>query len=152
MTPHLVNDDLIDAAISASRAFNGVAVHVLSEHFPDVVTLPILRTLWLLSNQGEIRMSDLSAILNLTAPTAGRVCGKLEQHGCVTRRIDPGDRRGVLVSLTEKGQGIFDSSIDGMRSVFATILGNIPQQQQAVLAESLNVIFMGAKEMGVVWP
>jgi DNA-binding MarR family transcriptional regulator len=147
-----VDESLIDAAISASRAFNGVAIHLLSERFPDLVTIPILRALWLLSLQGEVRMSDLAGRLSMTAPTAGRICGKLEEHGCLTRRIDPDDRRVVLVSLTAPGRDMFDAVVADMRSVFADILHSIPLQRQAALTESLNLIFDGAQRLGVVWP
>jgi DNA-binding MarR family transcriptional regulator len=147
-----VDEALIDAAISASRAFNGVAIHTLSERFPDLVTIPILRTLWMLSLQGEVRMSELASRLSMTAPTAGRICGKLEEHGCLTRRIDPDDRRVVLVSLTEPGQAMFAAVVADMRSVFAGILSSIPPQRQADLTEALNLVFDGAQRLGVVWP
>jgi DNA-binding MarR family transcriptional regulator len=58
------------------------------------------------NNQDEsgVKVSDLSAKLNVTSPTITQQINSLEAGGYVERTMDKFDRRAVRIKLTEKGE------------------------------------------------
>jgi len=59
----------------------------------------------MLSEQPErqLRMSELAAIIVQSRSRLTHTATRLEQRGWVTRRPYPGDKRGVLLTLTDEG-------------------------------------------------
>src|SRR6476469_3929490 len=51
-----------------------------------------------------IRVSDLSNLLRVAAPTMTQQISDLELHGYVAKHSDPADRRAVRIRLTDKGE------------------------------------------------
>lgn len=51
---------------------------------------------------GEVPQKQIAQYLGVTHPTVTGTLSRMEQKGLLTFREDPGDRRGKLVSLTEK--------------------------------------------------
>ncbi|MEZ2390225.1 MarR family winged helix-turn-helix transcriptional regulator [bacterium RCC_150] len=56
-----------------------------------------------LSTTGPLTPTRLAQIIHIRAQTIGRILGKLEHHGYITRERNPKDRRLVLVTVTQKG-------------------------------------------------
>src|SRR5713226_5929737 len=52
----------------------------------------------------EIKVSEISKMLQVTSPTVTQLLKGLEVHGLINRHIDPRDRRAVGITLTEKGE------------------------------------------------
>ncbi|MFC4561774.1 MarR family winged helix-turn-helix transcriptional regulator [Nocardiopsis mangrovi] len=52
------------------------------------------------------RLRDLSAHVLLTQPSISRLVERMEDDGLVSRCGAPGDRRGVVVSLTDHGRAV----------------------------------------------
>ena len=52
-----------------------------------------------------IRLGDLHRNVLLSQPALSRMVDRLANRGLVAREPDPGDARGVLLSLTEEGRG-----------------------------------------------
>src|SRR4051812_24399702 len=67
------------------------------------VTMPQAKILYLLGAAGELHMSDLVARLGTSPATVSGLVDRLVDHGLATRRDDPGDRRQVLLGLTQAG-------------------------------------------------
>lgn len=61
-----------------------------------------------------IKISDISSILNVAAPTVTQLMNGLEEHGLIQRTMDKEDRRAVRVKMTEKGE----ESISGIYKAF----------------------------------
>lgn len=53
---------------------------------------------------GPLRMSELNRYVLLSQPALSRMVDRLVDRGLVDRRTDPGDRRGVRLSLTPAGR------------------------------------------------
>jgi MarR family transcriptional regulator, organic hydroperoxide resistance regulator len=53
---------------------------------------------------GPVAPSDMSQFMNISTARMAVALNGLEKKGLVTRRIDPADRRRILVDLTEKGR------------------------------------------------
>jgi DNA-binding MarR family transcriptional regulator len=69
----------------------------------------------------EIKVSEISKLLQVTSPAITQLLKGLETSGLVERHIDPFDRRAVGVTLTEKGEtviqqawNIFSESLSGL--------------------------------------
>ena len=60
--------------------------------------------LFLLLRRGERRMGAIGETLALGAPAVTGLVDRMAKAGLVTRRRDPGDRRGAVVDLTEAGR------------------------------------------------
>ncbi|WP_454043095.1 MarR family winged helix-turn-helix transcriptional regulator [Cellulosimicrobium sp. Marseille-Q8652] len=50
-----------------------------------------------------MRLRDLNALILLSQPSLSRMVERLERRGLVDRSADPGDARGTVVRLTERG-------------------------------------------------
>ena len=61
------------------------------------------QTLRLLWEQDSQPFKDLAASNGCTRPTMTGIVDTLEKNGLVTRQPNPGDRRSLLVTLTENG-------------------------------------------------
>ena len=53
-----------------------------------------------------IRQTDLNRHVLLSQPALSRMVDRLADQGLVERVVDPGDRRGLLLSLTEEGRAV----------------------------------------------
>lgn len=76
------------------------------------LTPPQFQTLRLLWEQDSQPFKDLAASLGCTRPTMTGIVDTLEKNGLVTRQPNPGDRRSLLVTLTEKGNTLEGSTPD----------------------------------------
>lgn len=72
----------------------------------DNESLPPLQlsTLVTVEQHGPLRLSELARREGVTAPTMSRVLSALDDAGLVTRAADPGDARGVLISISDPGR------------------------------------------------
>jgi DNA-binding MarR family transcriptional regulator len=68
------------------------------------------RLLSTIEDQGPTRISDLAVLDHCSQPTMTTQVRRLEDGGYVSRTVDPGDARAVLVQITSKG-------IDTLRQV-----------------------------------
>lgn len=61
------------------------------------------RLLSTIEDQGPTRISDLAALDHSSQPTMTTQVRRLEDAGFVSRAVDPGDARAVLIAITPKG-------------------------------------------------
>lgn len=57
---------------------------------------------------GEVIPSEISGEMEISSARIAAALNSMEGKGLVTRRIDPGDRRRILVKLTREGQALAD--------------------------------------------
>lgn len=57
--------------------------------------------------QRRLRMVDIAGLLCVAKSAVTKTVDRLEQHGLLVRQRDPGDRRIVYASVTEKGAKVF---------------------------------------------
>ena len=82
----------------------------LSRDFPlGEISFNEYDVLFNLSRQPErrSRIRDLNKHLLLTQPSVSRLVDRLVSRGLVEKLADPGDARGTVVALTEKGTELF---------------------------------------------
>lgn len=80
-----------------------MARRLRSERADDSLTLNQLSAMGTLSGQGQLTLGDLAAAEKVQPPSMTRIVSALEEQGLVSREGDKGDKRLVLVRLTEAG-------------------------------------------------
>ncbi|MEV6486223.1 MarR family transcriptional regulator [Streptomyces sp. NPDC051576] len=81
---------------------------------------------------------ELSATLMLTTGGMTGRLDKLERAGLLRRSPDPHDRRGLQVTLTEKGLALIDTAVVSGLAVQTAALSGLDEQQVGQLADLLR--------------
>jgi DNA-binding MarR family transcriptional regulator len=108
---------------------------------PLGLTYAQARALRLVAAQGDpLRMADLAAQLDVVPRSVTTMVDGLEAAGLVARHADPGDRRSVLVALTDEGRRLLDRLQAARRESADEIFGGLDRAQRAQLLELLSVL------------
>ncbi|MGI5139993.1 MULTISPECIES: MarR family winged helix-turn-helix transcriptional regulator [unclassified Streptomyces] len=91
---------------------------------------------------------QLSAALMLTTGGMTGRLDKLERAGLLRRSPDPHDRRGLQVTLTERGFRLIDEAVGAGLVLQAEALSSLNPQQAAQLAELLRQLLAGTVGSG----
>jgi DNA-binding MarR family transcriptional regulator len=113
----------------------------------EQVTLTQYRTLVVLASRGPQRLVDLAGAVDVTPPTATRMCDRLVRKGLITRRHDRGDRRLVRLALAPSGRSLVDAVTARRRTELATLLADIPAEGRTGLVDSLRRLSAAAGEV-----
>jgi DNA-binding MarR family transcriptional regulator len=142
----------VEAVLTASRTLIAVAEQSLGAAAEET-TLAQYRALVVLASRGPQRMVDLARALQVTPPTAGRMCDRLVRKGLIRRQRARSDRREVQVSITATGRDVVDEATARRRILLAEILGRLPARQQASVAAALQAFAAAAGEVpDSQWP
>jgi DNA-binding MarR family transcriptional regulator len=100
--------DLAEALLSTAHAFKQWGNLCFSHAGPGLreLSVPRGRVLGVMAHAmpGRVRMGDLSSALGVTPRNVTTIVDGLEREGLLARQPDPGDRRAILLELTEKGR------------------------------------------------
>ena len=83
------------------------------------------------------RMSEVAKALGVTLATLTVACDKLENKGLTARTRDARDKRVVNVSLTARGQAVYEYHKQFHRRMIEAALSDLTPQETSILAESL---------------
>jgi len=146
ITPKVSRDSVVDAVLNASRVLVAVAARSLGD-VAEEVTLTQYRTLVVLASRGPQSLAALAEAIDVTPPTATRMCDRLIRKGLILRRHERGDRRLIRLSLSEKGQVLVDAVTERRRAEITDLLKAIPREQQTALVDSLQRLASAAGEV-----
>lgn len=90
---------------------------------------------------GGVKISELSNRLHVTSPSVTQLVTSLEKRGLVERRMDPADRRSVLVSITEKGDEITRRAEEHLLAVLTGLVEHLGLEKSLMLAGILGDVF-----------
>jgi DNA-binding MarR family transcriptional regulator len=96
-----------------------------------------------LRRQGAPYQLSPGALLHATLVTSGTMTNRIDRlaaAGLVSRQRDPADRRGVLVTLTSRGQRVADAALDGLLEGERELLTGLDPAQQDELAGLLRIL------------
>lgn len=96
---------------------------------------------------GEIMPTTLGKCLDLQKGSLTSMIDALERDELVCRRGDPGDRRKVLVSLTEKGKIYIDWFKEELEKNASGILNRLAEEDIAAYQESLKTMLVTLKKL-----
>jgi DNA-binding MarR family transcriptional regulator len=85
------------------------------------------------------------ALLRATLVTSGTMTNRIDrlaEAGLVAREPDPRDRRGVLVTLSERGKAVVDAAFTDLLDREQALLSRLVPGQRQVLADLLRVMLV----------
>jgi DNA-binding MarR family transcriptional regulator len=130
-----------DAELAARlRVTMGLLVRRLRQRDPGHLSPAQLSALVTIEATGPVRSGDLAARENVSAPTMTRMVGAMEEAGLVTRRPDPSDARGSLVSLAPGGSAALDALRRERNNLLSRTLSRLPADQRAALVAALPAL------------
>jgi len=123
---------------------------VFAEHSVSNPTFTTLVTLVRINQPGGISQRRLADEMGLTPGTVSARVDRLVADGLVTRSPDPADKRGSLVTLTDRGRDLFEAVVPAHLANQVRLLGSLTPDEQATLAgllRKLLVAFEGSAEL-----
>jgi DNA-binding MarR family transcriptional regulator len=84
-------------------------------------------------------------LLRATLVTSGTMTNRIDRlaaAGLVSREPDPRDRRGVLVTLSERGQAVVDAAFIDLLERERALLASLGEDQRQVLADLLRTLLI----------
>jgi DNA-binding MarR family transcriptional regulator len=113
----------------------------------DVVTLPQLRVLVMVSSRGLLNLGAVAAGLGVHPSNATRAVDRMVGAGLLSRTDDPTDRRNLVLELTPAGQALVDKVMNERRSAIAKILNRMPASRRRALVPVLRSFAVAAGEV-----
>jgi DNA-binding MarR family transcriptional regulator len=101
-------------------------------HWPGGrLSLVHLNVLFLLENDGPLPMRGLAEAMDVSQASATGIVDRMEQRGLVERRRDEGDRRVVLVAVTDEGRNLISGMVAQRRDHMAQMLETFTDEELA---------------------
>src|SRR4051794_22257412 len=91
----------------------------------------------------RLRPTHLTPAGMLTSSGTTKRLDKVEQAGLVVREPDPGDRRGTLIALTDRGRELIDGVTEAHLANERAILAALTAREQELLAGLLRKLRLG---------
>jgi len=145
-SPEIDSEAIVDAVLSSSRVLVAVAARSLGD-VAEEVTLTQYRTLVVLASRGPQSLAELADAVDVTPPTATRMCDRLIKKGLIVRRHERGDRRLIRLTLAKDGRKLVDAVTQRRRTEISHLMGAIPLEQQSALVDSLQRLTAAAGEV-----
>src|SRR5277367_1554475 len=98
-----------------------------------------------LRRQGPPFQLTPGALLRATLVTSGTMTNRIDRltsAGLVYREPDPSDRRGVLVTLSERGRTVVDGALTDLLDREQALLAGLSDDQRPVLADLLRTLLV----------
>ncbi len=102
---------------------------VSPEWFTLDLSMPHMRVVFLLLQEGSLRMSELASTLDVSMSRATGLVDRLVEKRLVSRWADPDDRRSVLCALTEDGRELSGRLLAARRSRWEERLSPLTQDE-----------------------
>jgi MarR family transcriptional regulator, organic hydroperoxide resistance regulator len=103
------------------------------------LTLPQLRTLMVLAEEGPLVIGQIAQRLGIGLSTGGHLVDRLVQAGLAERTEDVEDRRRTLARLTPKGEELLTRLLSGLQQL-QILLHELGQEDLAAFLQGLKAI------------
>ncbi len=104
------------------------------------VTLAQCHAIVEIGRKRKINLNDLADLLGVDKSTMSRTINNLVENGLAVRELDDGDRRFVVIQLTEEGLRFFERTEAGMETYYQRVLARIPEGKQGQVLESMTLL------------
>jgi DNA-binding MarR family transcriptional regulator len=115
---------------------------VFAEYGVSNPTFTTLVTLVRINQPGGISQRRLANEMGLTPGTVSARVDRLAADGLVIRSPDPADKRGWLVTLTDRGRELFEAVVPAHLANQVRLLGSLTSDEQATLAGLLRKLLV----------
>jgi DNA-binding MarR family transcriptional regulator len=102
------------------------------------VSMSQMHVLWLLQHHGEMAMSKLAVLLDVSLSNATGIIDRMEERGLVERIRVPNDRRVVLVRPAEAGREAISMTESSKRDRMRAVIGRLPASERPIVLEALR--------------
>jgi len=116
------------------------------------LTLPQVKALIYLYNNGERSMSELASGLAVALPSASELVDRLIDRGLVEKATDPVDRRRVLIGLTNPAIAFGRRIHDLRRAQARAALESMPEEDQACFLRAIRALAASLEPGAVICP
>lgn len=141
---HTEEETFIKLAELLTRASWRLRKYERKELAPFGLTFAQARALRVLVDSGTIRIGDLATVLEIVPRSATTRVDSLEDAGLVTRRIDPDDRRSILVAPTPRGQNLVARLAEQRRVGAETLFSALSARERSQLLGLLDSVTKGS--------
>jgi len=90
--------------------------------------------------ESPVSLGKLAEHLNCVKSNITQLTDRLESEGTVKRVSDPGDRRSILMELTESGRSMHKSGLEALARTTQTLFAASNEEQRNVLRYLLETI------------
>jgi DNA-binding MarR family transcriptional regulator len=132
----------------ASRAADEALQRVFSEHDLEAGWFDVLAVLRRAGPPHRRSAGTLARDLVMTTGGMTKRLDRLQAARLITRGPDPGDRRGVLVSLTSKGVRRVDRAVEDHLANEARLLGSLSDREVRALNATLGKLLASWEHAG----
>jgi DNA-binding MarR family transcriptional regulator len=112
----------------------------LRRQVPSAISSSTITTLYTLSSDGPIRISDLAEREALSQPGMTTLVNRLEAVGYAERFADPTDGRAALVRITDSGRAVLTERHAARTAALQHELDRLDTADRAALAAALPAI------------
>lgn len=109
------------------------------------ITLSQCQTIVEIGRAGTMSVNLLAEILGVDKSTVSRSVDKLVNNGVLMRDTDQEDRRSVILSLSDKGQSVFEEVEKRMTIYFEEVVAAIPDDKREQIIDSLHYLVQALK-------
>jgi DNA-binding MarR family transcriptional regulator len=102
------------------------------------VSMTHMHVMWLLEHHGDLPMSRMAELLDVSFSNATGIIDRMEERGLVERVRVPDDRRVVLVRIAARGVEALEEVEAVKRDRLQAILGRLDPSRLARVAEALE--------------
>jgi DNA-binding MarR family transcriptional regulator len=110
-----------------------------------------LRALKILRSEPGANLTTLAERMDITLPTASRLCDRLAAAGLLERVLHPHKRREVQLNLTLHGRQVLDEVAEHQSRALAEVLAAMEPAERDALGRGLRA-FLAAQDGAAGWP
>jgi DNA-binding MarR family transcriptional regulator len=103
------------------------------------------KCLRLFTNTTSKSIKEISLEMNLTPGRITHILTSLEAKKLIERRVDPSDRRNVIVYLTNKSKPFLNNLNESYVKIHEELLKNIEQKKREIVINSMNELLKALK-------
>lgn len=92
--------------------------------------------------EAGLRVSEISSLLRVAAPTITQQLNNLAARGLVEKHSDPADRRAVRIRVTTAGEETMKAAADAFAASITGLVGYLGEAKSQELAELLGQVFL----------
>jgi DNA-binding MarR family transcriptional regulator len=128
--PPPASDGLVDAVVEQLHEMIGMMRCAgTGRMVKSGISMTHLHILWLLEHHGELTMSRLAELVDVSLSNASGLIDRMEERGLVERIRVSDDRRVVLVRVSPEGERMRDQIEAVKQDQMRSILGNLDVDQ-----------------------
>ena len=112
----------------------------LRKHGARILSVPQFRTLLFLSRHRGTSLSDVAEHIGLTLPSMSTLIDGLVDRNYAVRRTDPGDRRRMTLTLTERGEATLQSARQATQAYLGEQLNRLTETDRKTIVTAMQIL------------